>query len=86
MLLTAFIPSRDSIGMAAPILLFLLRCVMGFSVGGEYTGILVFLLESARRKRRGYVTSWAAANSEIGTLLAVGISTLLITTLSQQQL
>jgi MHS family proline/betaine transporter-like MFS transporter len=86
MLLTAFIPSRDSIGITAPILLFLLRCLMGFSVGGEYTGILVFLLESAKRKRRGYVTSWAAANSEIGTLLAVGISTLLIATLSQQQL
>jgi MHS family proline/betaine transporter-like MFS transporter len=59
---------------------------MGFSVGGEYTGILVYLLESARQKRRGYATSWAAANSEIGTLLSVGISTLLIATISQQQM
>ena len=86
MLLTAFIPSPGVIGWGAPALLFLLRCVMGFSVGGEYTGILVFLLESAPRKKRGYITSWAAANSEIGTLLAVGLSTLLIATLSQNQL
>jgi MFS transporter, MHS family, proline/betaine transporter len=86
MFLTAMIPSRDSIGLTAPILLFALRCVMGFSVGGEYTGILVYLLESARRQRRGYATSWAAANSEIGTLLSVGISTLLIAILSQSQM
>src|SRR3954464_14956164 len=81
MFLTACIPSRASIGLAAPILLFALRCVMGFSVGGEYTGILVYLLESAKRKHRGYATAWAAANSEIGTLLSVGISALLLATI-----
>jgi MHS family proline/betaine transporter-like MFS transporter len=86
MFLTACIPSRDSIGLTAPILLFALRCVMGFSVGGEYTGILVYLLEGAKRKNRGYATAWAAANSEIGTLLSVGISALLLSTISEQQM
>jgi len=55
-------------------------------VGAEYTGILVFLLESAPPRRRGFVTSWAAANSEVGALLAVGVATLLSANLSRVQL
>jgi MHS family proline/betaine transporter-like MFS transporter len=50
---------------------------MGFSVGGEYTGVLVYLLEVSAPRRRGYVASWAPATSQIGALLAVGLVTLL---------
>lgn len=82
----AALPSASSIGIAAGIGLFFFRCLAGFSVGAEYTGILVFLLESAPARRRGFVTSWAAANSEIGALLAVGVATLLAANLSAAQL
>src|SRR5882724_5279198 len=82
----AALPSAASIGIAAGIGLFLFRCLAGFSVGAEYTGILVFLLESAPAKRRGFATSWAAANSEVGALLAVGVATLLSANLSTPQL
>lgn len=86
MLGVAALPGRDQIGLAAGALLFLLRCLAGFSVGAEYTGILVFLLESAPARRRGFVASLASANSEVGALLAVGVATLLAGTLSTSQL
>ena len=47
MLVTALLPTHAEIGTAAGWLLFLLRCVMGFSVGGEYTGVVAYLLEGA---------------------------------------
>ena len=78
MLLTALLPTRDAAGPIAGTLLVLLRCVMGFSVGGEYTGVVAYLLEGARADRRGLVTSLAAAASEIGALLAVGVSALTV--------
>ncbi|MBO0749649.1 MAG: MFS transporter, partial [Porphyrobacter sp.] len=53
MLLTALLPTYAQIGPAAAWLLFGLRCVMGFSVGGEYTGVITYLLEGARPERRG---------------------------------
>ena len=74
MLATALLPTRAAIGPAAGWLLLVLRCVMGFSVGGEYTGVVAYLLEGAPERRRGLITSSASAASEVGGLLAVGIS------------
>jgi len=86
MLATALLPTRSAIGPAAGWLLFLLRCVMGFSVGGEYTGVVAYLLEGARPDRRGLITSCAAAASEVGALLAVGISALTASAMSDVSL
>lgn len=74
MLGIALLPTRAAIGPAAGWLLLALRCVMAFSVGGEYTGVVAYLYEGARPDRRGLVTSSASAASEVGGLLAVGIS------------
>ena len=60
----------------------LLRCVMAFSVGGEYTGVVAYLLEGARADRRGLITSLASAASEVGALLAVALSALTVAALS----
>ena len=86
MLLTGLLPTQAQIGPAAAWLLVLLRCVMGFSVGGEYTGVVAYLLESAPANRRGLVASLAAAASEVGALLAVGISALTVSATSEPQL
>jgi MFS transporter, MHS family, proline/betaine transporter len=86
MLATALLPTRDQIGAAAGWLLLLLRCVMGFSVGGEYTGVVAYLLEGARPDRRGLLASAASAASEVGGLLAVGISALTVSMLSEADL
>src|SRR5213079_2220890 len=66
MLLIGLLPTRAAIGPAAGWLLFLLRCVMGFSVGGEYTGVVAYLLEGAPIHRRGLIASSASAASEVG--------------------
>ena len=86
MLATALLPTRAAIGPAAGGLLLLLRCVMGFSVGGEYTGVVAYLLEGAPRERRGLLASSASAASEVGALLAVGIAALTVSATSEAAL
>ena len=86
MLATALLPTRAQIGPAAGWLLLLLRCVMGFSVGGEYTGVVAYLLEGARPERRGLIASSASAASEVGALLAVGLSALTVSSMDETAL
>ena len=86
MLATALLPTYSQIGIAAGWLLFLLRCVMGFSVGGEYTGVVAYLLEGAPLHRRGLIASLASAASEVGALLAVGVSALTVALLDEASL
>ena len=86
MLATALLPTRAAIGPAAGWLLLVLRCVMGFSVGGEYTGVVAYLLEGSPVRRRGLITSSASAASEVGGLLAVGISALTVSLMSPVEL
>jgi MHS family proline/betaine transporter-like MFS transporter len=86
MLATALLPTRAAVGPAAGWLLLMLRCVMGFSVGGEYTGVVAYLLEGAPARRRGLITSSASAASEVGALLAVGIAALIVTLTSSSEL
>lgn len=86
MLLTALLPTRSAIGPLAGGLLLVLRCVMGFSVGGEYTGVVAYLLEGAPSARRGLITSLASAASEVGALLAVAASALTTSLMSNADL
>ena len=82
MLATALLPTRAQVGPAAGGLLLLLRCVMGFAVGGEYNGVVAYLMEGAPPQRRGLVTSLAAAASEVGGLLAVGVSAVTVASIA----
>ncbi len=86
MLATAALPTHEQIGAAAGWLLFLLRCVTGFAVGGEYTGVVAYLLEGAPAHRRGLVASLASAASEIGALLAVAVSAATVALLDEASL
>jgi len=86
MLATALLPTRAVAGPAAGWMLLALRCVMGFSVGGEYTGVVAYLLEGAPVRRRGLITSSASAASEVGGLLAVGISALTVSLIGAREL
>ena len=86
MLATALLPIHSQIGPMAGALLILLRCVMGFSVGGEYTGVVAYLLEGAPPHRRGLIASSASAASEVGALLAVGVSALTVASMSEADL
>jgi len=81
MVATALLPTHAQVGRAAGALLLVIRCLMGFSVGGEYTGVVAYLLEGAPVHRRGFITSLAAAASEVGALLAAGVAALTVSLL-----
>ena len=83
---TALLPTHAQAGAVAGWLLFLLRCVMGFSVGGEYNAIVAYLLEGAPPDRRGLIASMASASSEIGGLFAVGVCLLTANSMSPENL
>ena len=67
--LMALMPTYAQIGIAAPILLILLRFAQGLAVGGEYTTSMVLLVEEAQRSRRGLVGSFAPFGAVGGMLL-----------------
>jgi MHS family proline/betaine transporter-like MFS transporter len=63
------LPGHDTIGIAAPVLLFVFRLMQGLAVGGEYGASCVFLVEGAEPGRRGWMGSWAPVGAFTGTLL-----------------
>lgn len=71
------IPSYATIGLAAPLLLFLARLIQGFSAAGEYAGAGSFIAEYAPDRRRGLLVSMVPASTAAGLVLGATIATLL---------
>ena len=67
--LVGVLPGYQTLGVAAPILLTLLRMIQGLSVGGEYTTSIVFMVEQARPDRRGLIGATAGCGA-VGGILA----------------
>jgi MFS family permease len=65
------LPSFESIGWAAPIILILLRLLQGLALGGEYGGAATYVAEHSPPAKRGYVTSWIQTTATLGLLLAL---------------
>ncbi|MGW2341545.1 MFS transporter [Streptomyces sp. NPDC001661] len=80
------LPGYDSIGIAAPILLVVLRLVQGFAAGGEFGSAASFLAESAPRRRRGFGVSWLEVGSLLGFLAGSFVFLLLSSGLDDAQL
>ncbi len=71
------IPTYASIGLAAPLLLVLLRLIQGVAVGGEVGGALLLVAESLPASRRGFWTAWPMIGGAGGNLLSSGVLALL---------
>ena len=71
-LLIGLLPNYETIGMAAPLLLVFLRIVQGFSLGGEFTGSMVYTTELAPSKWRGLISSSTAVGVTLGFILGSG--------------
>ncbi len=71
--LIGLIPSFESIGYAAPILVLILRLVQGLALGGEYGGAATYVAEHAPPGRRGFFTSWIQTTATLGLFLSLGI-------------
>src|SRR5215204_6382919 len=71
--LIGLMPTFESIGLLAPILLVLLRVVQGLGVGGEWGGAALMTVEYAPEDKRGYYGSWPQMGVPAGLLLATGV-------------
>jgi MHS family proline/betaine transporter-like MFS transporter len=83
--MTALTPGYATIGLAAPILIFVARVLQGFSVGGEFGSAVTFLAEQTA-SRKGFVASWQWASTGITGALASAFGLVLTSTLSPEQL
>ena len=66
-----FLPNYDAIGIAAPIILIILRLLQGLAVGGEYGGAVVYVAEHAPKHRRGEFTAWIQTTGTAGFILSL---------------
>lgn len=67
------VPSYESIGFAAPIIVLLLRLLQGLALGGEYGGAATYVAEHAPAHRRGYFTSWIQTTATLGLFVSLGV-------------
>ena len=65
------LPGYDQIGVAAPILLILMRLVQGLALGGEYGGAATYVAEHAPPGKRGLYTSWIQTTATLGLFLSL---------------
>ncbi|MGA5898370.1 MFS transporter [Streptomyces venetus] len=85
-LLVGLTPTYAAVGVLAPVILVLARLLQGLSVGGEFAASTTFLVESAGPGRRGLFSSFQYVSTTIGQLVASGVATLLVDTLSDGQM
>lgn len=67
------VPSYETIGIAAPILVLVLRLLQGLALGGEYGGAATYVAEHSPVGKRGYYTSWIQTTATLGLFLALGV-------------
>ncbi|MBV9489320.1 MAG: MFS transporter [Verrucomicrobia bacterium] len=65
------LPAYDTIGVAAPVILILLRLLQGLALGGEYGGAATYVAEHAPEGRRGGYTSWIQTTATVGLFLSL---------------
>ena len=69
--LIGVLPTYATIGIAAPILLIVLRLVQGLALGGEYGGAATYVAEHAPNGKRGLYTSWIQTTATLGLFMAL---------------
>ena len=71
--LIGLVPGYKSIGIAAPLLVLLLRLIQGLALGGEYGGAATYVAEHAPANKRGFYTSWIQTTATSGLFVALGM-------------
>src|ERR1700712_3839082 len=71
--LIGLIPGYRSIGIAAPLLILLLRLVQGLALGGEYGGAATYVSGHLPPNKKGYYTSWIQTTATLGLFVALGV-------------
>jgi MFS family permease len=71
--LIGFLPTYASIGLAAPIILLLIRILQGLALGGEYGGAAVYVAEHVPDEKRGFYTSFIQITATLGLFLSLAV-------------
>ena len=69
--IVGLLPSYESIGVAAPVMLVCLRLLQGLALGGEYGGAATYVAEHAPQNRRGEFTAWIQTTATLGLFLSL---------------
>ena len=71
--LIGFLPTYATIGIAAPIVLLLIRILQGLALGGEYGGAAVYVAEHVPDERRGFYTSFIQITATLGLFISLAV-------------
>src|SRR5467141_4960265 len=71
--LIGVVPSYAKIGVAAAVILFLLRLIQGLCLGGEYGGAITYVAEHVPDEKRGYYTGWLQTSPTLGIVLSLTV-------------
>ena len=77
------LPSYETIGVAAPILLIVMRLIQGLALGGEYGGAATYVAEHAPPGKRGLYTSWIQTTATFGLFLSLIVILLVRTNIGE---
>lgn len=78
------IPSYESIGMLAPVLVLTLRLLQGLALGGEYGGAATYVAEHSPNHQRGFMTSWIQITATAGLIISLLVIALTKASMSKQ--
>jgi MFS family permease len=67
------LPTYETVGVLAPLLLLLLRLLQGLALGGEYGGAATYVAEHTSDERRGYYTSFIQTTATLGLFVSLGV-------------
>lgn len=67
------LPDFNTIGIAAPILLLVMRMLQGFALGGEYGGAAIYVAEHSPQQKRGLLTGWIQTTAAMGLIGALAV-------------
>lgn len=79
------VPSFETIGYAAPILVLLMRLFQGLALGGEYGGAATYVAEHSPKGQKGYWTSWVQITAIVGLLISLVVILLTKLLLTEEQ-
>ncbi len=82
--LIGFLPTYATIGVAAPLILLLIRILQGLALGGEYGGAAVYVAEHVPDARRGFYTSFIQITATLGLFVSLAVILIIQNTMSRE--
>jgi MFS family permease len=79
-----FLPTYSTIGLAAPVILLIIRVLQGLALGGEYGGAAVYVAEHVPDEKRGFYTSFIQITATLGFFMSLAVSIIVQNSMSRE--